>query len=49
VRNSLHAGTSAGRAWEQAVGHRRELALGTLVGIALYTRDRIQLLRAGIE
>ena len=44
VRNSLHAG-----AWEQAVGHRRALALATPVGIALYARDRIRLLRAGIE
>lgn len=49
ARNSLHAGAGARRAWEQAVGHRRELALATPVGIALYARDRIRLLRADIE
>jgi glycosyltransferase involved in cell wall biosynthesis len=49
VRNSLHAGADPRRAWEQAVGHRRALALATPVGIALYGRDRIRLLRAGIE
>jgi hypothetical protein len=49
VRNSLHAGAGARRAWDQAVGHRRELAFATPAGIALYARDRIRLLRAGLE